>query len=110
VKISFLTFALFSFLETSSSYANESQSNWSCGYSINHNKHRLHCGGAFIGDYQSAIECVQARKQICGTSGGDYSCHWGIGYEFVELTCGGAYIGRYKNPIACVKAKRAICD
>ena len=69
----------------------------------------LHCGGATVGHYKSAIECVNGRKQICGPSVGDYECNrWPDGTY--NLFCGGAFIAKYKNALECIKGKRATCD
>src|SRR4051812_1907373 len=82
---------------------------WECSEWPDHT-YILYCGGAYIGShYAKGVDCVNARKEICGISIGDYECRkWPDNTYY--LYCGGAYMGHYDTAIACVKGKRATCD
>jgi hypothetical protein len=91
------------------SFAGDPVLGWECSEWADHT-YILYCGGAVIaGHYAKGIDCVNARKEICGQSIGDYECRkWPDNTYY--LYCGGAYIGHYDTAIACVKGHRATCD
>lgn len=102
-----LVFAALCLIFVSAAHA-EKPAGWEC-YKWPDDTYLLYCGGAYLGKYKTALECVNGRKTICGPSIGDYECSkWPDGTYY--LYCGTAYIGHYQTALECIKGKRATCD
>lgn len=102
-------FALAAFFGSTSAQAAEAPvPGWECSRWAD-GTYYLYCGGAVIGHYQKALDCISARKEICGPAQSDYECRrWPD--DTYYLYCGTAYIGHYKTAKECIKGKRALCD